>query len=70
VTRGSQVLASDSPTGPFNSFTNHSTLPVEMMTLDGTFWVEDSVPYMVFCHFEMEDTGQTLRILKEFTDAG
>ena len=21
-----------------------------MMTLDGTFWVEDGVPYMVFCH--------------------
>jgi len=50
VTRGSQVLVSDSPTGPFNAFTNHSTLPVDMMTLDGTLWVEDGVPFMVFCH--------------------
>ena len=50
VTRGSQVLVSDSPTGPFTPFANHSTLPVDMMTLDGTLWVEDGAPYMVFCH--------------------
>lgn len=50
VRRGSQVLVSDSPTGPFKPFQNHSTLPVDMMTLDGTLWVEDGVPYMVFAH--------------------
>lgn len=50
VTRGSQVLVSDSPTGPFEPFQNRSTLPPDMMTLDGTLWVEDGVPYMVFCH--------------------
>jgi len=50
VTRGSQVLASDSPLGPFKPFQNRSTLPPDMMTLDGTLWVEDGVPYMVFCH--------------------
>lgn len=50
VTRGSQVLVSDSPMGPFKPFQNRSTLPPDMMTLDGTLWVEDGVPYMVFCH--------------------
>ena len=50
VKRGSQILVSDSPSGPFQPFANHSTLPEDMMTLDGTFWVEDGVPYMVFCH--------------------
>jgi arabinan endo-1,5-alpha-L-arabinosidase len=50
VTRGSQILAGDSPNGPFKPFANHSTLPVDMMTLDGTLWQEDGVPYMVFCH--------------------
>lgn len=50
VTRGSQILWSDSPTGPFLPFANHSTTPTDMMTLDGTFWVEDGVPYMVFCN--------------------
>ncbi|MBN1506796.1 MAG: family 43 glycosylhydrolase [Sedimentisphaerales bacterium] len=50
VTRGSQVLAGDSPTGPFRPFASHSTVPTDMMTLDGTLWVEDGVPYMIFCH--------------------
>ena len=50
VTRGSQVLVSDSITGPFKPFQNHATLPVDMMTLDGTLWIEDGIPYMVFCH--------------------
>src|ERR1039458_1221358 len=48
VKRGSQGLVSDSPAGPFKPFANHSTLPADMMTLDGTFWVEDGVPFMVF----------------------
>ncbi|HEY4245677.1 MAG TPA: glycoside hydrolase family 43 protein [Lacunisphaera sp.] len=50
VKRGSQILVGDSPTGPFKPFVNHSTLPEDMMTLDGTLWIEDGVPYMVFCH--------------------
>jgi len=50
VMRGSQILWGDSPTGPFHAFTNHSTTPTNMMTLDGTFWVEDGIPYMVFCN--------------------
>jgi arabinan endo-1,5-alpha-L-arabinosidase len=50
VTRGSQILWSDSPAGPYLAFTNHATTPTNMMTLDGTFWVEDGVPCMVFCN--------------------
>jgi len=50
VYRGSQILVGDSPFGSFKPFQNRSTLPPDMMTLDGTLWVEDGVPYMVFCH--------------------
>jgi arabinan endo-1,5-alpha-L-arabinosidase len=50
VKRGSQVLVADSPLGPFKPFANHATLPADMMTLDGTLWVEDGRPYMVFSH--------------------
>jgi GH43 family beta-xylosidase len=50
VKRGSQVLVADSPLGPFKPFANESTLPADMMTLDGTLWIEDGAPYMVFCH--------------------
>ncbi|NJD11068.1 MAG: glycoside hydrolase [Gemmatimonadetes bacterium] len=50
VRRGSQVLVSESPLGPFRPFAGEPTLPQAMMTLDGTLWVEDGVPYMVYSH--------------------
>lgn len=50
VKRGTQILVGDSPLGPFKPFQNHSTLPVDMMTLDGTLWEEDGIPYMIFAH--------------------
>ena len=64
VTRGSQILVSDSPTGPFKGFQKHSTTPVDMMTLDGTLWVEDGVPYMVFCHEWVQITIGTIDYMK------
>jgi len=50
VKRASQVLVADAPLGPFRAFANRPTLPEDMMTLDGTLFVEDGVPHMVFCH--------------------
>lgn len=50
VKRASSILVSDSPLGPFRTFASTPTLPEDMMTLDGTLWVEDGVPYMIFCH--------------------
>ena len=50
VMRGSQIVVADSPYGPYKSFAPHSTMPSDMMTMDGTLWVEDGVPYMVYCH--------------------
>jgi arabinan endo-1,5-alpha-L-arabinosidase len=60
VRRGSEVLVGDSPLGPFKPFQNHSTLPVDMMTLDGTMWIEDGVPYMVFAHEWVQITDGTI----------
>jgi GH43 family beta-xylosidase len=48
--RGTQVLVSDKLTGPFRTFHNRSHTPSGWMALDGTLWVEDGIPYMVFCH--------------------
>jgi len=64
VTRGSQVLVGDSPTGPFEPFQNRSTLPPDMMTLDGTLWVEDGVPYMVFCHEWVQITNGSIEYVR------
>lgn len=64
VKRGSQVLVADSPFGPFRPFANHPTLPVDMMTLDGTLWVEDGVPYMVFCHEWVQIKDGTVEMIR------
>jgi arabinan endo-1,5-alpha-L-arabinosidase len=64
VKRGTQILVSDSPLGPFKAFHNHSTLPADMMTLDGTLWIEDGVPYMVFCHEWVQIKDGTVELIQ------
>lgn len=64
VKRGSQVLVGDSPLGPFKPFQNRSTLPADMMTLDGTLWVEDGVPYMVFAHEWVQIKDGTIEMIR------
>ena len=63
VTRGSAILVSDSPTGPFKAFLNHSTPPTDMMTLDGTLWIEEGKPYMVFAHEWVQITNGTIEAI-------
>lgn len=64
VRRGSQVLVGDSPLGPFAPFEHRPTLPEDMMTLDGTLWVEDGVPYMVFCHEWVQIVNGTVEMIR------
>jgi beta-xylosidase len=64
VRRGSQVLVGDSPLGPFRPFAGEPTLPQSMMTLDGTLWVEDGVPYMVFAHEWVQITIGTVEYVQ------
>lgn len=48
--RGTQIFVADSPDGPFVPLGNSPGPPESLMTLDGTLWVEDGVPYMVYAH--------------------
>ncbi len=64
VRRGSQILWADSPLGPYHAFTDHATTPTDMMTLDGTFWVEDGVPYMVFSHEWVQIVDGTMNLVR------
>lgn len=47
--RACQILAADTPVGPFVVHSCPIT-PGHWECLDGTLWVEDGKPYMVFCH--------------------
>ncbi|KAF0094363.1 MAG: alpha-N-arabinofuranosidase [Puniceicoccaceae bacterium 5H] len=64
VRRGSQILVSDSPLGPFEPFERKPTLPEDMMTLDGTLWVEDGTPYMVYCHEWVQIVNGTVEMIQ------
>jgi arabinan endo-1,5-alpha-L-arabinosidase len=64
VRRATQILVGDSPLGPFKPFKNAPTLPVDMMTLDGTLWEEDGVPYIVFAHEWVQITDGTIEFVR------
>ena len=48
--RGTHVLVSDSPLGPFVPHSDGAVTPHNWSSLDGTLYVENGVPYLVFCH--------------------
>lgn len=48
--RGTQIFRADSPLGPFLPISDGPATPADWMCLDGTLYVEDGKPYMIFCH--------------------
>lgn len=48
--KGTQVMYSKSPAGPFQAVANAPATPLEWASLDGTLWWEDGKPWMIFCH--------------------
>lgn len=52
--RGTAVLSCDTPNGRFEVHSQGPVTPREWSSLDGTLYVEDGVPYMVFCHEWMQ----------------
>ncbi|MBN8638967.1 MAG: family 43 glycosylhydrolase [Anaerolineae bacterium] len=51
VCRGTQILAADSPRGPFVPISERPVTPSDWECLDGTLFVDaDDQPWMIFCH--------------------
>lgn len=48
--RASHILVSNKPDGPYKPVGKENYLPENQATLDGTFWIEDGKPYMIYCH--------------------
>ncbi len=66
--RATQIFHSRKPEGPFLPFKEKlPATPLDEMALDGTLWVEDGVPYMVYCHewVQIKDGGMNLVRLKK-----
>jgi beta-xylosidase len=48
--RGTAILVCDTPNGVFTPLSNGAVTPKDWECLDGTLYVENGTPYMVFCH--------------------
>ena len=63
--RATQVFWSKSPEGPFLPFKEKTPFtPLDEMALDGTLWVEDGVPYMVYCHEWVETMDGEMNLVQ------
>lgn len=59
--RGTHILVSDRPDGPFVPLSPDPATPPEWGCLDGTFYVDrKGKPYMVFCHEWVQITDGTV----------
>lgn len=69
--RATQIYVADSPKGPFHDFTNNRQhTPRSWASLDGTLWVEDGIPYMVFCHEWLQTVDGTMEAVRLPDDLG
>ena len=48
--RGTYIFVSDTPDGEYKLWSEKMVTPEHWMCLDGTLYIEDGKPYMVFCH--------------------
>ncbi len=73
--RATQIYVADSPRGPFREFTDltgdwPAQTPWGWAALDGTLYVEDGVPYMVFCHEWLQTVDGTMDYVRLPEDLG
>lgn len=62
--RGTYILVSDSPEGEFVPLTGKAITPEGWECLDGTLWVEDGIPYCVFCHEHTQILDGTINYIQ------
>ncbi len=70
--RGTYSLVSESPEGPFRLNSETSLTPYDWESLDGTLWVENGEPYLVFCHEHtqiIDGTVEYVKLNRELTKA-
>lgn len=58
--RASHILVSDQPEGPYVPMQDPTYLPADAPTLDGTFWEEDGIPYMIYCGEWLQNWNGTM----------
>ncbi len=63
--RATQIYHADGPEGPFLAFESKQPhTPMGQMCLDGTLWVENGTPYMIYCHEWVEMMDGTMEMVQ------
>ena len=62
--RGTHIFRADQPTGPFERLKPTSHTPENWMALDGTLFVDDGTPHMVFCHEWVQTIDGTMDVVQ------
>lgn len=62
--RGTQIFVSDTPEGPFLPFAKTPHTPMDQMALDGTLWVENGRPYMIYCQEWVQTVDGTMALVE------
>jgi GH43 family beta-xylosidase len=62
--RASHILYSENPEGPYRPMNDKFYLPEKWATLDGTLWIEDGTPYMIFCHEWLQIIDGTMDMIE------
>lgn len=57
-----QVMKGKSPEGPFFPIRKSPTTPIDQMALDGTLYVEQGKPYLVYCNEWVQRGDGTIRL--------
>lgn len=66
--RATQIFRADDPEGPFMPLSIEPSTPADQMALDGTLWVEDGKPYMIYCHEWVELTDGAMNVVEMTPD--
>ena len=66
--RGTQVFVADQPLGPYRPHSDRAATPHDWMALDGTLYVENGRPWMVFCHEWVQIGDGAVNVVRLATD--
>lgn len=62
--RACHVLVSNKAEGPYVPMKDPEYLPANMPTLDGTLWVENKKPYLVYCYEWLQNWDGTMEMIE------
>ena len=66
--RGTYIFVSDNILGPYTPVSEESITPSEEEALDGTLFVENGKPYLIYCHEWLQIHDGAMKIVELSTD--